>query len=511
MFTVNSTPLDHLRSFPKPKFNVNSTLLLPLGQSNCGVAPDIHKELAEYWGYGLLIDRRGLASVAASNPGKYTAIANIASLYSVFENWRGDKPGLPVLPDGTWIKNSSGVIVLENGRPIISPTAPDQTFEIVGDYIGDQLKSYQDTAGQPIKLLLNEGEYGLWLLQDRPSSSGHWGQDPVATAGFNASGLPFWTDFVSQQKARQESIIKNRIYAKLGQTPVYSWYQEQYGTERGRWSDWKRYIFIYDYFLNNGFPVVSNYTAPEMYFGLNNSGFSGINYNSAVNWDMLTQALNNISGAISLGQDFTYPWISLGWEAPGQAIADPERFMGMIKMYYTAGAIGSVAGYFVCEGSSWSALYNNTAVGVDTPLAIKQYVIQGHAHALFSHLEEYLINGDLLPGVGNSSYTAFTNTVPSREFPVIGESQQVQGLGKMVTVPTARVIARKINNQDRWLVCAWANTGENRDIQVNIDSRLGTLTLRARKAGSVYKVSIVDGKIYVNLVDCDAMNPTTHF
>lgn len=70
------------------------------------------------------------------------------------------------------------------------------------------------------------------------------------------------------------------------------------------------------------------------------------------------------------------------------------------------------------------------------------------------------------------------------------------------------MLARKMRNADRWLVTAWANTGEDRDVKVTIDPKLGQLTLRARKAGSVYIVELEGTQVKQTLVDTDAMNPT---
>lgn len=503
-----STPLDHLKAMPRPIFK-NGNTLLPLGQSNCGLHKDIDVELANNWGYGLLITRVGIAQVAKANPGRYPLMVTIGSLYRYYDNYRGDKPGLPVLPANTWLRDKYGNIILEGGRAIVSPAAPNETSEIIGAHLGQMISQLEKDIGQPIKVILNEGEAGLWLLLDRDPAT-FFGKDPTVLADFNNSGMSWWTKYISYNKARQEKVLKNKLYSYLQSRPIYSWYQEQYGTERGRWSSWRRYIFAYEYFLDSVLkPVVSDYTAPEMYFSFHNSGWSGIHYSSTMPWDALTQALNNISGGIRLGQKFTYPWVSMGWEGYAtQPISSPDQFMGMMKTYYTAGAIGSVGGYFVCSGTIWDALINNKPVGTTTPTLIRQLSVQGHAHALFSHLEEYLRNGDLLPGPNLHPYKSETEVLPAMEFPAEGQTQQVQGQWGLVTIPTARVVARKIRGEDRWLVTAWANVGNDRDIRVKIDNKLSTLTLRARRAGSVYVVRLIDGQVQTTLIDSDGMNPT---
>ncbi|WP_445285864.1 PKD domain-containing protein [aff. Roholtiella sp. LEGE 12411] len=521
-----STPFDHLRAMNRPVFKKGHTLL-PLTHANCGVGDDNALELANYWGYALHIgagdvtylkygsdygtSQNSWVKLIQANPKRYRLASGIGSLYAYFDNYDGRHAELPKLPQSTWLRDAAGNIILNGGKPIVSPAAPDETFQIIGNFIGPWLGALEKTAGQPIEILTNGGEYGLWLLADQGTK--YLLQDPKVVADFNKSGLNDWYAYISRNKARQEGVLKQTMFSYLQTRPLYSWYQEQYGVERGRWSGWKSWMFLYEYFLNaSGQPIVSDYAAPEMYYSFHNSGWSGVHSGSMVPLDALTQALNNISGAISLGQKFVYPWVSAGWEGwDGQPISDPDRFLGMMKEYYTAGAIGSASGYFVCSGPIWEALRYNKPVGTKTPTVINQVAMQGQAHALFSHLEEYLRNGDLLPGPNQHPYSgkADTKSLPAMEFPVEGETAQASGVFGPITIPTARVLARKIRNENRWLVTAWANVGEDRDIRVNIDNKLGTLTLRARKAGSVYVVTIVGGQPKLTLIDVDAMNPTS--
>jgi len=506
--TSQSTPLDHLKAASRPVFKKGNTLL-PLTQAHCGLSKETYIELANYWGYGLPIQSADLAQVAKANPGRYQLVAEVGEVYRFYDNYDGRYSYLPKLPPNTWLRDKNGKIILNGGRPIVSPAAPNEAFQIIGDYYGKLIGQLERTAGQPMNVINNQGESGLWLLLDNDPEV-LFGQDPQVKADFNNSGLNDWFAYISRNKARQEGVLKQKLFSNLQSTPGYFWYQEQYGTERGRWAGWPWYMFKYENFLDsNRKPIVSNYTAPEMYFNFHNSGWTGVEYNTGVPWDALTQALNNISGAIGLGQKYTYPWISMGWEGyAGQPISSPDTFMGMMKAYYTAGAVGSVGGYFVCSGPLWEALNYNKPIGATTPTLIRQLTIQGHAHALFSHLEEYLRKGDLLPGPKLHPYQSWTNILPAMEFPAEGQTQQLQGRWGPVTVPTARVLARKIVGEDRWLVTAWANVGNDRDVKVKIDNKLGTLTLRARKAGSVYVVKLVNGLPQLTLIDSDAMNPT---
>ena len=50
------------------------------------------------------------------------------------------------------------------------------------------------------------------------------------------------------------------------------------------------------------------------------------------------------------------------------------------------------------------------------------------------------------------------------------------------------MLARKSRQRNQWLVTAWAAAGEARDVKAFIDE-VGEITLNARPAGSVYRVT----------------------
>lgn len=212
---------------------------------------------------------------------------------------------------------------------------------------------------------------------------------------------------------------------------------------------------------------------------------------------------------MSLGQRNIYPWVSQGWDGGDSGgVSDDDLFVGMMKAYYTAGAIGAVSGYFTCSGAPFEAMRTNGVVGAATPTQIRNLFLLGEVHALFSHLEPFLREGDLLPGTDKHPYQSFAQVTPAMEFTPVGEVRQTYGAFSIEPIRTARVIARKMKSEDKWLVTAWANTGNDRDIRLTIDPKLGELTLRARKAGSVYVLSLADNKTVIQLVDRDGMNPT---
>ena len=104
-------------------------------------------------------------------------------------------------------------------------------------------------------------------------------------------------------------------------------------------------------------------------------------------------------------------------------------------------------------------------------------------HALFSHQEAFLRQGDLLPGPNKH---AKVKDQPAYEFPT-GQ-------------PNRRVLARKLPQEPKWLLTAWAADGVEGPATVEIPE-LGSVTLQARAIGSVYTATLQNGK--AALRQCD--------
>jgi hypothetical protein len=104
-------------------------------------------------------------------------------------------------------------------------------------------------------------------------------------------------------------------------------------------------------------------------------------------------------------------------------------------------------------------------------------------HALFSGVESFLRQGDLLPGPERHRWS---KDQPAYEFPA-GEAE-------------VRVLARKLTGKPEWLIVAWAADGKERAVKAVIPD-LGEVALNARACGSVYRVSLRDAKPVVAQLD----------
>jgi hypothetical protein len=248
---------------------------------------------------------------------------------------------------------------------------------------------------------------------------------------------------------------------------------------RNQYDNW--WHWAYDY---KNLRKITDLPSSSIYYKHFNSGWTG-------DVDMLTQALNSVAQQLQFGDCLSYNWMNAGWtreKLGDDAFADLERYMGYLKCYYTAGMVGGVAGYFAYPEGGFAG-----DMGDSCPHWLSQMIVLARVHALFSHLEDFLRNGELLPGPNRHRWS---QDLPAYEFPT-GD-------------PDARVLVRKHNQKHEWLIAAWASGGDDRQVSVTI-SELGQMAVTARDCGSVYRVKLENGQPVLTLMDEDGMLPTAGF
>lgn len=237
-------------------------------------------------------------------------------------------------------------------------------------------------------------------------------------------------------------------------------------------------------------PSASDYPGWEFYRGYWSS-YTSLLYSNGGAFRGITlpeEVLNCVAQSIEGGTPLNYPFVAGGWNAtPGSTLVSPDDlFMGFMKFIYTAGAIGCVPGYYDPgpNNGTWT-------IGTGACDQVRQYCIIGHVHATFSHLENYVRSGALLDGDydpwsrGFSSHILSKNIYgqdngwihPSYEY-IHDDSSQLY----------SKVIARKLNASNDWLICAW-HCHDSADVTLSVTIAGHALAVNARRGGTLYHMN----------------------
>lgn len=456
-------PAQYLKLLSAPSFKSGHTLP-PLAGFGWGLPFEGRVELADRWGYTLAWGSYATAAGVAQ------AIANPQSVEAKMMALAAAEPkhyflavilsrDLPTEIEGAWLHNDRGELI--DGKQIWSPEATTAALQAATKLRAAPLAQIRKKA--PIAVVLNGGEYGLGVLGAVQSSCE---RDPKVMA---AKGNRDWFDYLSERKAYQESFISKAVRQILPDRQMYVYYPTDSNPHRGRYGGWQRWCYDYKYMRK-----ISDRPSSSTYFKEFNTGWTG-------NMDILTEVLNSVGQQIKFGDPLSYNWVCSGWVRGDKSpiFGEIDRYIGFLKCYYMAGNIGSIAGYFDSPTGGFEAAFNADR----PPNWLLQIVALSRVHALFSHLEDYLRQGDLLPGPMKHLWSKDT---PAYEFPVQD--------------PDLRVLVRKHRRQASWSIVAWAASGNSRQASVEIP-QLGRVDLTARPTGSVYTAKLVGDRAKLNWVD----------
>ena len=482
---VTVKPVDWLKAQTPPNFAPSSTLP-PLTRWGWAMSFDVAKELADRWGYavefaGYVSD--SVADEAIGNPNG----RNGQCLALVAGNPRKYHLGVLLdrqfpkdMPPEAYLRDAQGNFISdqENAK-MLSPEMPEDCLKQAGQISAVGLAKLRNRC--PIAIIQNGGEYGLNVIG---WAKKYWEQDPRVIA---AKGNLTWYQYISRQKAREQKAVAEAVRAATPGRLLYVFYTcggdtHRHGTIETFYDDW-----AWDY---SDMRVCADIATNEYYYHDYNSGWIGED-------DMLTQALGAKGYELRFGMKNTYDYVCPGykqdansptvavWDATqsidnnAKAFGDLRLYEGFLKCLYTEGMIGGVAGYFSYPEGGFDAAFSSDK----PPQYLVQMVILGRVHAIFSHQEAFLRQGDLLPGPHQH---AKVKDQPAYEFPT-GQ-------------PNMRVLARKMPQRPEWLITAWASDGVERPVTVEIPE-LGSVTLQARAIGSVYVVTLTNSKQVLQQVD----------
>jgi hypothetical protein len=455
-------PVQYLKRLAAPKFKPGHTLP-PLTRFGWVLPFETRVELADRWGYAL--EWGGYAtpkSVAKAMSDPQSTEAKIMALAAA-EPKRYQlavvlNRNLPQSPKDIWLHNDRGELVA--GKKIWSPEAPLAALEAAVKLRSEPLAQIRKKA--PIAVILNGGEYGLGVLG---SIRRFCEQDPKV---MSAKGNRDWFDYLSERKAYQELSIAKAVREIVPDRRMYAYYGSDSNPHQGRYGGWQQWCFDYKKMRS-----VSDLPSSSTYFKEFNTGWTG-------NMDILTEVLNSIGQQIKFGDPLSYNWVCSGWmRGKNPVFGEIDRYMGFLKCYYTAGSIGAIAGYFDYPAKGFAVPFGVNA----PPNWLEQMIALARVHGLFSHLEDYLRQGDLLPGPMKHLWSKDT---PAYEFPTAD--------------PDIRVLARKHHQKATWLIVAWAASGNPRQATVTIP-QLGAVSVLARPNASVYTAEIVANKARLSWVD----------
>lgn len=443
---VKKDALWHLRQAPQPVFKQGHTLL-PLTRWGWSMSYPVKIELCERWGYALEFsepktanltrldnpesEESRLCALATSDPAKYP-------LAVLVPRPLGNRSYKKTLPPETWCHDEKGDTMDAPAWKTWSPEAPDKIYQQAAQQTVELLAKVKAKA--PIAILLNGGEFGQGVLGH---SQKYWSQDPKILA---AKGNRDWFTYISQRKAQKEIIIAQAVRDLFPDRSLYLWYH--FGCMPGLLS--QKWTFDYD-----ATRPLSDMPGQSLYYKHFNSGWTGKN-------DLLSRFTASVALTKPYGDIHSYNWLCAGWKRKGH-FSDRDRYMGFLKCLYTAGQVGAVAGYFSRPKGGFKR-----ELGDEIPSWLWQMMDLAQAQALFTHLEDMIRNGDLLPGPGKNR---ISSSIPAYEFPT----------GDL----NARVLVRKHRTKEQWLITAWAAKGPARKVVTSIPN-LGDITVLARPSGSVY-------------------------
>jgi len=478
-------PQDWLRAQTAPEFAPDATLP-PLTRWGWAMSFEVAKELADRWGYAVEFSgyvSEKVADEALANPeGR-----NGRCLAMVAGNPQKYKLGVLLdrqfprdMPPEAYLRDAQGNFVADKWHAkSLSPEMPAECLKQAGQLSAAGLAKLRTRC--PLAVIQNGGEYGLNVIGWARKS---WEQDPKVVA---AKGDLTWYQYISRQKAREQQAVADAVRAAVPDRLLYVFYTcggdtHRHGTSETFFDDW-----AWDYAEMR---VCADIATNEYYYHDFNSGWIGKD-------DMLTAALGAKGYELRFGMKNSYDYVCPGykqdakapalpvWDAAqpidnnAKAFGDLRLYEGFLKCLYTEGMIGGVAGYFSFPKGGFDASFSPDR----PPQYLMQMVLLSRVHALFSHQEAFLRQGELLPGPNKH---AKVKDQPAYEFPT-GRANR-------------RVLARKMPHAPQWLITAWAADGVEGPATVQIPD-LGAVTVQARAVGSVYTATLQEGKAVLKQLD----------
>ncbi|MBK1660402.1 cadherin-like domain-containing protein [Paracraurococcus ruber] len=515
------TPGEYLRSdhLLRPIARAGSRLeaLTTFGYNDTG--PDGHHALVDVWGYALDADSRDGPTLALGKPSG---------------NWLSLLEDLHQSPDArirVYLNRDFGTYV--DGQ-YVAPPAEVQAAEAQlrmprygpdGKPNGDTAWNYSlsqgaidtivrywaskvaavDTAlkaaGHKVDFVLDQGEWGpgvlgfdYWTIVSDPTIRATLERDylvhpdaPVDPYAWLRYDL--WR-YVSDVAAKVHGAVLDATLAAVPDTGEFLFYINSGAQDRGRygsWTDWGHDPAITLHRFGT-IPVAESYTYSNNSFGVGEQ-------------NIVRKLLNAVGEQFSLGEPLAYNFVTSGWWDAVATEGQHESWIGYLKLLYLTGQIGANAGYY--NNDIWKRDLGDVATA-DTPDYLDQIVILGQVHAAFTWLDDFILDGHLLPGPFQHYYSKIR---PAYEMPVYENGRPVDEATQPV-----HALARINAEGTKLLVSVWAGDAVDRPVSVDLASSgiagIGRVDLLARQAGTLYIVEAKDGRAVATLLDTDPDHPS---
>lgn len=471
---------------------------------------DISLDLCERWGYALNIGYGNnfenvvadaklttpvtisgrLLKLAINNPVKYP----IAGAIKQTGFYDGSYPQEQRLLKEGYLRNAEGNVIGD-----WSPEATPAAMLISAEFKCAPLVALVK-LGVNITNIYDGGEGGLHIPGENAAAK--WGGDPRVVA---ARGTEDWVDYISRKKGEQHRLYYNmvkQICPNRSKFIYYAFGANPYANIPGaRYSGWN-----YDQtWQAQDVPTGSVYFRDTAIIA---AGMGNPTITDRAYVDQLSHHLAAVSEQITNhNQRLTYPFVSAG-NGNANPATNQYHFMpipsykGFLKCMYAAGQTGAVAGYFAAGTNPTDANY--PAFNTNTPPHwILQEMALGEVHARFTWLDDYILDGDLLPGLGGGRIKGWC---PGFEF-----TPKTRLGDFFISASSGRVIVRKRKLLDSWLVVLWnpeegtsltpVTTAPDRLVWVDDIPGLPPIQFVAGGEGSIYTVVKSNGSLVITKMD----------
>lgn len=410
-----------------------------------------------------------LIQLAKSNPTKYKL--HLPAFQ--FRN-QGMIPFTQAECPDCYSRDSEGNVIVELNVPTLNPLMSEELITRIGERYAWPFKYIERQFGVKVGMGIHQGEAAHWS----------WDKDPVVVADRGSEDKNIYRD---KKFARIIKGFFTPIQTSLKDDGLFVYYSNGGHWDKGRFGG-----------AVNGVPYYVEHTIDatvlpnvEHYWGSFNGRGACDNFPTQT-FSFLTKYLASTGQEIALGRPFSYEWTSPYWGTDISGLNAPmDTWTGALKCMYVGGMLGSNIGFY---GSD--AIYPATFNAAAPPLHVAQTQASARVHALFSWIEPFVRNSDLLPGPHMHAYTS----LPAYEF-----LKQMNDNGTSNPANCgSRVMARKHKTNNEWLISAWNSNGVDRDVTVNIPV-LGDVTLRLRKTGTLYYARLTGATQELTMLDTDGI------